>query len=1146
MYTIFKDDFGVSKGVEPANWHAEMNSDLPFSGFETDNHAITLYSPGNKFSPITVPFIDGEITFNLHVELEENTVFSNRFEIIICFRYDMFTRKGECVRLIGNLNDPVQYLEYGLNIDNKFVPKKKIEFSCNNDFFLNAIPVTLCLKERQIRISFGNVNAEFEGVCDVVPGIVAISRGKMFCNAIISQVEISSSQKVPDPVLSTAFRITLPEETVMNPLFCDVTLSDYDSFIEVDLSLGGGVRDTPCADGDGHSIRTDILLNPYIKLLTMDTSDKYTLYNGKILWCPEEMEIMEWMYRKLQKKVPHPLKKTLRFVKPSGAYLLAVGAEEFRNNVCCPQQVAPMETLFTPKGDVLSSGLAISDGITKINFFSQQNKEIIKRLPKDDPQYEKAVTFARNNHYFMEGESIHFNIELFSRIAIPFTMDFTLENVFFEPLMKLTPEMSLETVNIGFMTFEKALYSIRLTDLSPGVYHLRAVSRDASCPELEDYCAFEVMSRDVSSQPPPIISGLPFLYCGRTETRGLETDSFDPWHGSSVDSGHYMACTNFLPDWVRKHSIVPTLKAYQRDWFCWMNSRCLNDPSIDNNKELIEQADFLNYDTDLLCVNSTSIGTYKGIMLDVFLDFAKESGDKKFNLEKLKEIVVSGGCLDRETFRYLAMNYWPQWLDYRETHIREKVETIHQKVKEINQDVKYASYGPAPMYAARYKGVDFTKYRVQPPAEYMGFFQFEDYPFVCRYGIESGTYLLTSCLLAMPGVKIYPEIYTAGGFWGCPDGAVHYAYPPYGVCPDVPKQLNKRRVYDYALASAYFSKDGFDYWRDCGFQANKFNRPRYETLIEAWRTVHNYPPARPLKSSAFVWSSESYQCVESGKTHICDYGFKIDVRTTRTEDVPFAYEEARKNHLAAGFLTDMSSIEFLSENDVDTLVLPPLKGVSPEYINTIRELHAKGVNLVAFENVPGLEDLFGICDSGKETPVTTLKAVDDFLDGMTEFTNESQCSGRYRENGATVLINAEIPALTLRKNKNASAAFFNVPPTLVNDDRHDQRILSGLSSISPLMNSAIAEIMKMFSGSPVKSSAGRLIAYKAQNGETVVIITNPDEEKFIIPIVTLKKDYTEQKLHSCDCAYTILEKNEEEIKIRLKLPKEESTVIIFK
>ena len=50
----------------------------------------------------------------------------------------------------------------------------------------------------------------------------------------------------------------------------------------------------------------------------------------------------------------------------------------------------------------------------------------------------------------------------------------------------------------------------------------------------------------------------------------------------------------------------------------------------------------------------------------------------------------------------------------------------------------------------------------------------------------------------------------------------------------------------------------------------------------------------------------------------------------------------------------------LSPEDIDILVLPPLCGVTQKQLDAIRELHARGVNLLAFETVDGLEDLIGV------------------------------------------------------------------------------------------------------------------------------------------------------------------------------------------
>jgi hypothetical protein len=54
------------------------------------------------------------------------------------------------------------------------------------------------------------------------------------------------------------------------------------------------------------------------------------------------------------------------------------------------------------------------------------------------------------------------------------------------------------------------------------------------------------------------------------ETRGMETDAFDPWRGTSDDAAHYTSMACFLPDFGRSRRVADVLHAYGREWFAWI------------------------------------------------------------------------------------------------------------------------------------------------------------------------------------------------------------------------------------------------------------------------------------------------------------------------------------------------------------------------------------------------------------------------------------------------------------------------------------------------------------------------------------------------------------------------------------------------
>ena len=116
----------------------------------------------------------------------------------------------------------------------------------------------------------------------------------------------------------------------------------------------------------------------------------------------------KFLYKLVYEQVDWPFRCNVRFLKPFGKFDLAVGFESWHHNASPNLELNPAETVFTVSGKILYSGLGITPGEQrKIEFLSQSKKQIVKKLPKNDPRYELACQFAAANHYFFEGEVPH-------------------------------------------------------------------------------------------------------------------------------------------------------------------------------------------------------------------------------------------------------------------------------------------------------------------------------------------------------------------------------------------------------------------------------------------------------------------------------------------------------------------------------------------------------------------------------------------------------------------------------------------------------------------------------------------------------------------------------------------------------------------
>lgn len=1144
---IFTEQFETEHDSLPGGWFVEYNSDVGISALDYQKDSLELLSAGNKYLPVIPDLSD----FELDMTFSVNYSMAKRFSFLAAFHYDLKTHRGKSIRIrVGD--DAQATVEYGTTAANVFHTEQSRKFDISAEQFNAPVPFTMTVRKKSLALSFAGRRCRFkipEGT-----GKIALSREHFFDTFSIHRLAIRTND-VLKVKRERKFRIPMPAQGTLYPIFCDVILRDYGTCMDAELTLSGGVPETPAGEGNYHSMRADILEKPFLKVITEHGVDKYVFYRDSPIYLVNRELLTAYFFGKLHREVSWPFRRTVRFPKPPQKFDLALGFSSYEHSTLPNLILSPAETVFTSSGRVLYSGLGLTEGANKVEFLSQAEKQIIAKLPKQDPRYRLAVEFARNNHYFFEGEKTEFSIRVTGTEFLPASYEVRLEDAYFTPLKTLPFQMECGETAAGISIFHTVTLKLSgLPALKPGVYHLRLKSSDPSVPRLEKYCAFEVMSGKKGAPPPPLISGLPFLYNSRTETRGLITDGFDPWTGAGVNEGHYIACANFLPPTARKYRIAPTVHAYGREWFCWLSSRCCDAPQIKDNLDLIREADYVNISDELRLWSVLWRHTYREKRLKAFLSLARTLNDPGFDIAAMERELRNGECVDSENFAVMARKYWEQWLDLCEKNAADEVHRALKTLRKNNPKLRLSLYGPAQAYASRYKGADFRRYITASgiaPDE-LGFWQYEDYPYSCRYGLEHGTYFLTACLMTMPGHRFCPEIYTGKGFQGCPDGAVFYAYPPFGFGNIARPAHMIRQVFNFALASAWFDGKKFNYWENCGFQTCKFTDSWYEALLEAWRIRKDFPPERPFRAPAYVTSGESLRA-HSDRIVRSAYGPDsmenaaiIDVFNPSTGEVPMVYRNTRIAGLPAGFQVLMEKIGGLKAGDTDLLVLPPLRGVSEQYKKAIRKLHEKGVSLLAFEDADGLEDLFGIRDTGKRTVVRNLSGTKNFLPGMTEFCQEKRCYGTYAVTDAEVLIQAEIPVLTLKRNKTACAAFFNVPPQLVRQDELHERMLYEKASISDLMNQATVEIVRILTKPAVAVDGGRIIAYHAKNGHDVVIVYYDDDKEAHSVILKVAKAEGRTKFISCSVPCLILEETSEEFRIRLRLAISESAVLIFR
>ena len=1145
LISLFNEMFSSETDGLPGGWYVERNTDLAdVPAIRRGDKSVNILSAGNKFLPVIPDTADCRVKFTASITY----IAAGSFSIILCFRYDTFTGHGQYVRWLNPAGTDELIVEYGTTRLNIFTPVETRKFRSDTEAFKVPMNFEIDLRGTALSVIFSGGETKFKAAKG--KGKIAIARDHFWDVLRLTSFTIEGEppENCAKPV---SFTVPLPDSLTCDPIFCDVTLQDYGNCMDAELAFHGGVAETPTGEGNYHEKRVDMLTRPYLKILTPSAIEKHIVYDKTVVQIQKHKVVPQTMYL-VYEKIDWPFRRTVRFIKPSGKFDFAVGCENYYHNTLPDLELSPAETVFSMHGEVLYSGQGITDpGDYSIQFLSQPDKLIVKKLPKDNPYYRSAVKFARANHYFFDREQADFRIVLTASDALPVDYQVILEDAFLQKIRNLRYTRRDTVVNIGVRRVNRVELTVEpLKDLACGVYHLRVRSIDPSTALREDYCPFEFMCRKKGSLPAPQLSGLPFIYDSRTETRGLMTDAFDPFHPSQMNLGHYISCANFLAAAARKFQVYSTVRAYGRQNFLWIGSRCQDDWSLETNMDLIRETDYVRIEYEHIpCQNLTWTYTYKDIRLKMLIDFLKTRNDPEFDLAELRKIWKKGETIPVDILRHAMEKYWEEWQDYVNDAVSVIVHDLFRKLRKENPRLRLSQYGPFHIYSGRLKGPECVRMRCNSgwTADITGFWQYEDYPFSAGYRIERGLYTLTSCLLALPGSAIYPEIYAGSKFQSvCPDGAVFFAHPIGS--PERPRseKMFTRQIANFVYASGHLTDDGFHYWTRRGFQLMRGTRRWYEAMLKIWSCVVDHPAERPLRCAAYVSSDASRRADRRVITELRgDDGPILDIRKTSSEDVPFIYESAAENSICAGFQLLDKTIPKLEPEQVDTLVLPPLKGMAPEIILKIRELHKAGVNLIACENVEGMEDVFGVRDTGVMKRISNVVPTGNFCRGGSEFCDDELCQGSYAAAGAKILLRAEIPVLTIKRNAKASAAFFNVPPHLVKAERFRQRAAYGRDSISILIRQAIGELMRAFSRTGISVSGGRLIACHTADKSVLVIVSNPNDYSSLTVEVSIEKRLGLPRMPEASREIVLLREDKNSRTYRVFLPAGELAVLRF-
>lgn len=957
--------------------------------------------------------------------------------------------------------------------------------------------------------------------------------------AVITRIKLDSPDDPKKKLLGKKLEFTLSKiQGTTEPVRYEVALFDYgNGYTVLDCTLAGTIRDRPerkkCG-GRAWTYEFERMTDPYIRI---ESKGKEFLmlyfFNGTYIILDKDQKVPENRAIKFA-DIPRKMQFVLRDFPEE--YTVAAGYAFLTHKPWCFVENGPWEQIRDMNNNFLYEGPSLRKNQTALRVYSSEDKEIVKRIPKKIPMYEEALKHAREQHYFYDDEKVAFTVGFYFRNEFydPEELVFSCEVQ--DPFERAVPGIVAKVKNGKLAKKNKApeyfsdtAWNITLNKTLPsGIYHLKMKVTSGDTILFDDWEVFEVLPEDPNGVPPPVASGLPFILSMNNEIYNLESDAFDPLNGWG-GAGHYFSMVMRYPAIGKKLKIWEILKVYHRKWFLMLTRRNTDDISLcESNKELIRHADYL----DMVCPSFALSGgspylvrtqIYFGIILEYLREFLKKYKPalKKLTLKDVEDLIAENErrsrlpenknkpiytwaeYLPHDLFDDLVNSCWNSWSAFVFEKVKKAQEEHFKTILAINPDVARGSYGPSAIYAQNYRSIYSGRYAMHAHAfdeksneNQLGSFYFlEDYHLSCDYPIAKASFFVTSYKLMGYGRKnIYPEIYYGGGI-GCHDGAVYQAHPPFGIY-DIAQSHQRTIAYTFAYATPYYKNGKYDYWRDHGFHCPTPRKDSFRHFFHAWGNMKRNEPAKQLSAPFMLFDFDLFD--RHGSYNEVDHCYSpcpefikpwTDVDNTAEEALAFTHICLTNKGWNTPVLTTVKDLDNLPEGGVAYLILPPIhKGTPEKVLKTIRKIHRKGIGLLAFEMVEGLEDLFGV--KKRKKVVNIRKAGKDIF-------KHKLANCYYEGDGANVLLygaeNVEeentLPVVFANESKTGRTVLFNVPPTVIKREDYRSKLGGGQATISQEMKDAVEMAARYLDPLPaVKSEHGMINACLSVHGDVVATI----------------------------------------------------------
>ncbi len=961
--------FSVERRTETDNLHAWVQ-----------DNSFHLACIGNRHILNTPAFLRGrfEMTFRFNYMEVMEPGFS------VLFQYDEAKRRGLGIKFVYDLHKSIRATL--LEADStRMTALSTRTLALDSPLLESSYSFVLCIEEDGIHGSIANVPYSFS--CPAKKGKLAIERHTYLGELIIDSVQFStpdsfSSECVVNEVTAAVPCINGGDIPYTIAWRIDRTEGEY----YLTARLDGGTRTRPVnrEDRPGQYVaEQDWMTTPYIGLVCGEVRALYRIADGERGFI--DPNIFWDCQKALLGDTELPLENTYKIP----AHLIGPDTEVFfgYENLFCSgyaAQAGGCEFRYTLQGQLIDFGPA-PDGQDIFEVHSQPDKLALTFVPQDCYDRQRVVEHIKNNHYFDVSEAPRFTLEVQTQVTPDYLdAEAAILNVYENrTLHRLQPYLSVQPERYGYHIL---CFSVTVPQMEVGVWKVEFTVRYGGKPYRRIIKTFEVFDKD-TDQNPALASGLPFVFSMPNEHKWLASNSFDLWSQvRSCDVEHYITCITDTPLEAERRRSWQLTKPFKRKWFAWLGSRTCLGWQAENHPEVVKNADYLfcswNEKEPDLGVSSLypfrqdhfSYATFMSRAADRLPILDDFLADNPAVAQKL-DYVPGSGIFTKEHFIQLMRTCAADWMSYQNERGLALLQAQGKELRRINPGFRRACYGPINCYVTpSLTAHSLQVYGIGNSATlstdyFSGFAVFEDYPYSCGYQTWRGAFMVMQLLLEAPGLTLYPEQYKDSR-GGCIDGAVKNAHAPMGKY-DLAAYQNATHAFEFVFNTPYLLPDGFHYWSTYGFHRSDYTSDFMNSLVLDWRYAVENKPQKPLRSMAFLAQySQLEDRFEVFEVNAEQYSCHLINRSEQGHGL--IYECSRQTGVPAGFALKPESMDALSAELCDVLVLPDLTDAAPAVLEKLRSLYHAGVNLIAVSVVDGLEDLFGVAKAPHPTEISRI------------------------------------------------------------------------------------------------------------------------------------------------------------------------------